>query len=147
MIRRSIIYDDYFEIFVLKIDHWLKIVLISKVSCIVESWHHDTERKLGKIEVILFRKSILFLLYVVSYLLINMDIRMRDFVVIHCQHKCSLCFIHRHLETSIQNLPQISYLAIIECFSYMIVYEVYSQLKIFIFVVYIFYHLCRARVA
>ena len=46
MIRRSIIYDDYFEIFVLKIDHWLKIVLISKVSSIVESWHHDTERKL-----------------------------------------------------------------------------------------------------
>jgi hypothetical protein len=58
MISGSIIYNNYFDVFVVQVYHRLQVVLVSEVFCVVESRNHNAKREFRQIEVILLRESI-----------------------------------------------------------------------------------------
>jgi len=44
VIGRRIIYYDYLVIFIVKVHHRLKVVLVSELFSVVEGWNHNAER-------------------------------------------------------------------------------------------------------
>lgn len=58
VISRCIINNYYLVICVVLVEDRTEVVLVPKVLTVVESWHHDAEGQLRKIEIVLLAESI-----------------------------------------------------------------------------------------